>query len=369
MAEQENPLKVLAGQGQSVWYDNIHRAMLHSGELMRLIETDAVTGITSNPAIFEKAITGSAGYDDAIRTLLARDPGRSARDLFYDLALEDIQHAADRFRPVYEATGGRDGFVSLEVSPDLAYEVEATVAEAIHLWERLDRPNAMIKVPATQQGVAAFEALVAEGINVNVTLLFSVARYEAIAEAYIRGLQRRHEQGLSISGIASVASFFVSRVDAALSQPLSDAGRPELGGVIAIANAKLAYRRYQALFGAPFAALAAAGAQPQRLLWASTSTKDPAARDVLYVESLIGPETVNTLPPATLEAFRDHGVVAETLTSGVDAAASAVSALNSAGIDLTAITDRLEADGVGSFADAFRNVLAALDRKSEDLAA
>ncbi len=369
MADLENPLKLLAKQGQSVWYDNIHRAMLHSGELERLIERDAVTGITSNPAIFEKAITGSADYDEAIRALLARNPGRVARDLFYDLAVEDIQQAADRFRPVYEATDGRDGFVSLEVSPDLAYEVEATVAEAVHLWERLDRPNAMIKVPATQQGVAAFETLVAQGINVNVTLLFSVARYESIAQAYIRALQRRHEQGLSISGIASVASFFVSRVDSALGQPLSDASRPELQGVIAIANAKLAYQRYQAMFGAAFAALAADGAQPQRLLWASTSTKDPAARDVLYVESLIGPETVNTLPPATLEAFRDHGVVAESLTLGVEEAMNAVNALTAAGVDLTEITDRLEADGVGSFADAFRNVLAALDRKSEDLAA
>lgn len=369
MVDRDNPLTALGTLGQSVWYDNIHRAMLRSGDLQRLIEADGVTGITSNPAIFEKAITGSADYDDAIRQGLRANPGKPARDLFYDLAVADIRDAADHLRPVYQATAGRDGFVSLEVSPDLAYEVDATVTEALHLWRRLDRPNAMIKVPATVQGVSAFETLTAEGVNVNVTLLFAVERYQDVAEAYIRGLRHRHAQGHGVDNIASVASFFVSRVDAALDDRLADVGRPELQGRIAIANAKMAYRRYQTLFGDGFSTLADAGAQPQRLLWASTGTKSPTYSDVLYVDALIGRDTVNTLPPATLDAFRDHGTVAETLTQEVDQAAAAIDALDAAGVDLAQITERLEREGVESFATAFRNVLAALTRKSDGLAA
>ncbi|HHM05216.1 MAG TPA: transaldolase [Gammaproteobacteria bacterium] len=367
-----NPLLQLREFGQSVWYDNIHRGLLRSGELAALVRDDGVRGVTSNPTIFEKAIAGSKEYDEALAQLAG---GCAApRDAFFAVAVADIQQAADILRPVYDESQGHDGFVSLEVSPDLAYDTAGTIAEAKQLWERVDRPNLMIKVPATAEGVVAFEALVAEGINVNVTLLFAVSRYREVVDAYQAGLESRMRRGLPVAGIASVASFFVSRVDSAVDKALADklaAGAYEdseqvrrLMGKIAIANAKVAYAWYQTAFSdARFEKLSAAGAAPQRLLWASTGVKNPHYSDVLYVEALIGDNTVNTMPPATLAAFRDHGRVAATLTQGLDQAKSQLSALGALGIDLGAVTDKLEEDGVTAFAKSFDGVLAAVAEK------
>lgn len=364
----DHPLRRLNAAGQSPWYDNIHRSMLEQGGLARLIADDELRGVTSNPAIFEKAIAGTGEYDDAIRRLLATRPGQPARELFLALALDDIRAAADVLLPVYRATDGRDGYVSMEVSPDLAHDTGATVREAHELAANLDRPNVMIKVPATRAGIPAIEELIADGIHVNVTLLFAVGRYTEVAEAFLRGLERRLEHGQSVDRIASVASFFVSRVDTAL-DPVLASQAPALAGTLAIANAKLARARYRELFGGQrFARLAAAGACPQRLLWASTGTKNPAYSDVLYVESLIGPDTVNTMPPATWAAFRDHGRVAPTLDAGLDAAEAAVAQLTALGIDLTAVTDRLEAEGVAAFVQSFETLLAALDTKARAVA-
>ena len=368
MTQHHNPLRTLNAYGQSIWYDNIHRAMLSSGELERMIAEDDLRGITSNPSIFDKAITGGREYDDALRRMLRQDPNQTSRELFFALAIEDIGAAADLLQPVYVATGGVDGMVSLEVSPDLAYDTEGTIREARALHARLDRPNVMIKVPATRAGLPAVEQLTAAGINVNVTLLFALDRYREVAEAYLLGLEQRLARGQQVEMIASVASFFVSRVDAAL-DPLLANKRPELQGKLAIANAKLAYQAFKDLFGSGrFAALAKAGARPQRLLWASTSSKNPVYRDVLYVEELIGPQTVNTMPPATYEAFRDHGVVAATLEREMDSARAQLAALPALGIDLRAVTGRLEAEGVQAFARAFTNLLADIEAKAADLA-
>lgn len=369
MPTKANPLCTLNASGQSVWYDNIRRSMLTSGELATLVSSDDLRGMTSNPTIFEKAIAGGDEYDDAIQRELAVNPQLSSRELFLALAVADIRAAAGALRPAYEATGGVDGMVSLEVSPDLAYDTEATIREARELHKRLDRRNVMIKVPATKQGLPAIEALIADGININVTLLFSVDRYLEVADAYLRGLERRVEQGLSVDAIGSVASFFVSRVDTAI-DPLLAERCPQLQGKIAIANAKLAYRRFNELVqGERFAALRAAGARPQRLLWASTSAKNPAYRDVLYVEELIGPHTVDTMPPATYEAFRDHGVVAPTLDRDVDEALAQLAALSDCGIDLTEVTDHLEQEGVASFAKSFTTLLTAIESKAAKLSA
>ncbi|KAB2930812.1 MAG: transaldolase [Candidatus Contendobacter sp.] len=362
-----NPLRHLNAAGQSVWYDNIQRSMLSSGMLARLIAEDDLRGITSNPTIFEKAIAGSSDYDEALRRELQRNPQQSSRDLFFALAVEDIRAAAEALRPAYDATDGVDGMVSLEVSPDLAHDVDGTVREARELFARLALPNIMIKVPGTVPGLRAVERLIADGINVNVTLLFSVERYVSVAEAYLRGLERRRAQGLPLDRIASVASFFVSRLDTAL-DPILAERRPELQGTIANANAKLAYQEYlEIVSGAHFAALRAAGARPQRLLWASTSTKNPAYPDLLYVDNLIGADTVNTMPPATYAAFRDHGAVAPTLEQDVDEALAQLAALPELGIDLSAVTDQLEVDGVNAFVQSFENLLAAIEAKARTL--
>jgi transaldolase len=364
-----NPLRALNASGQSVWYDHIHRSMLTDGELARLIAEDDLRGITSNPSIFEKAIGTGHDYDGALQREIRRDAAQSSRDLFFTLAIEDIRAAADQLRPVWDTTGGSDGMVSLEVSPDLAHDTQGTIREARELNARVDRPNVMIKVPGTRAGLPAIEALTAAAINVNATLLFSVDRYVGVATAYLRGLKRRIDAHLPVASIASVASFFVSRVDSAL-DPLLAQKRPDLQGKIAIANAKLAYQRFKELFqGDAFAAAAAAGARPQRLLWASTSTKNPAYRDVLYVEDLIGPQTVNTMPPATYAAFRDHGKVARTLDAEVDTALAQLAALPELGIDLSALTDQLEDQGVAAFAESFGNLLAAIERKTANLTA
>lgn len=365
----DNPLRLLNAAGQSVWYDHIQRSMLSSGRLARLIAEDDLRGITSNPSIFEKAIAGSSDYDEALQRELRRDPGQSSRQLFFNLAIEDILAAAQALRSTYEATAGVDGMVSLEVSPDLAHDVEATVREGRELFARLGQPNVMIKVPGTVPGLHAVERLIADGVNVNVTLLFSVERYVSVAEAYLRGLERRRARGLPLDRIASVASFFVSRLDTALDPVLAEC-RPDLQGKIANANAKLAYQEYLEIFGGGhFAALRAAGARPQRLLWASTSTKNPAYPDLLYVDSLIGPDTVNTMPPATYDAFRDHGTVARTLEQDVETALAQLSALPELGIDLSAVTDQLEIEGIDAFIQSFNKLLAAIAAKTSALPA
>ena len=365
-----NPLKELEKRGQSIWLDYIRRSLITSGELRRLIQEDGLRGVTSNPTIFEKAISGSKDYDDALRVRLAEDPHADTAALFEMLAVEDIQKAADAFRPVYESTQGADGFVSLEVSPRLAHDTAGTLAEARRLWKALGRPNVMIKVPATPEGIPAIAALIGEGINVNVTLMFSLAHYEAVAQAYLRGLEQSSEP----QGVASVASFFVSRVDTAVDRKLGELGTPEalaLRGQAAIANARMVYRRFREIFnGASFAALRNRGARVQRPLWASTGAKNPAYSDVLYVEQLIGADTVNTVPPATLDAFRDHGRVAgNTVEQGQVEAEETLKRLAKLGIDLNAITENLQADGVSSFAASFEQLLGALEEKRKGLLA
>jgi len=366
-----NPLLELQAMGQSVWYDNIQRKMLLSGELARMIEEDGVRGVTSNPTIFHKAITSSRDYDEAIADLVRR--GQSdEKEIFYALAFDDIQMAADRLIPVYKSTGAADGFVSIEVSPHLAYDAEETIAEARRIFSRVGRKNVMIKVPATAEGIPAIETLIAEEINVNVTLLFAIERYEEAANAYISGLEARARKGEPLDAVSSVASFFVSRVDTVVDGRLKErAGRAEsdsekkglkeLAGRAAVANAKLAYRKFKEIFSDPrFTTLKSKGARVQRVLWASTSTKDPQYRDVLYVEELVGPDTVTTLPPVTYDAFKDHGKVKPTLESGVDLAAETITKLGDVGIDIRDVTSYLETDGVKRFADSFDAIISSL---------
>ena len=366
-----NPLVDAHEAGQSLWLDFIQKSLL-DGELQRMIERDRLMGLTSNPSIFQKAIGESDEYDDAIARHLSDSPDIDDLELFIRLAMEDIRAAADAFRATWEESGHVDGMVSLEVTPDLAHDAEGTVKMGRELWKRVDRPNLMIKVPGTEAGTKAFEELTADGINVNVTLLFSVARYREIAQAYIRGLERCHASGKSIDRVASVASFFVSRVDASVDAALEKEGSEAAKGLlgkIAIANAKVAYGHFANLFGSEqFNRLKEHGARPQRLLWASTGTKNEAYSDVLYVEELIGPDTVNTLPPKTLEAFRDHGTVEPRLTRGLDGAHAALVALEGLGIDLEEITDELERDGIRSFADAFDQLLASLAEERASVA-
>lgn len=366
--------RAVQGFGQSIWYDNIQRDLLQSGALARMVAEQGLAGLTSNPSIFEKAITGSREYDDALAEARRRDPRATPQDLFYDLAIADIREAADLFAALYTASDGRDGLVSLEVSPDLAYDTDATIDEAEALFRRVDRPNLLIKVPATAPALRAIETLIDRGVNLNVTLLFSLARYEAVADAYLLGLEARMRRGQPLGRIRSVASFFVSRVDALIDKQLYSIiaqGDPErakraraLLGQIAIANAKLAYQRFQGLFHSPrFQTLAAAGAHRQRLLWASTSTKNPAYSDLLYVEPLIGADTINTLPPATYEAFNDHGKVAATLETDIADALQHLVELEALGVDLSAATQQLEKDGVAAFAESYHNLLHAIEDK------
>jgi len=358
-----NPLLELRGLGQSVWLDDIRRDLLTGGGLARLVEEDGLAGVTSNPSIFEKAIAGSGLYDAQIEAELAADPAMGTAALYEALVVEDIRGAADVLRPVWEATGGVDGYVSLEVSPHLARDAEATVAEARRLWDRVGRPNLMIKVPATAEGIPAIEALIADGINVNVTLIFSVGHLEAAAGAYVRGVERCATPG----GVASVASLFVSRLDTAVDRELEAVGTPEalaLRGRAAVANARVAYGRFRELFGTPFEPFASGGARVQRPLWASTSTKNPAYPDVKYVEELVAPDTVNTLPRATLEAFRDHGRAAVAITpESIGAARRDLEALAGLGIDLERVTGELQAAGVAAFEEAFDRLMAAIDAR------
>jgi transaldolase len=361
-----NRLQALHDAGVSIWLDTLSRELLESGDFARLIDEDAVTGATSNPTIFAKAITGSDRYDDQLRAA-AGSGVRDPQELFFELALDDVRRAADLLRPAYDQSDGRDGFVSFECTPDLADDSDATIEQALELWGRLARPNVMIKVPATAAGIPAIEELTARGVNVNVTLLFSVARYEQVIDAYMNGLERRLTSGEPVQGIASVASFFVSRIDAKVDPQLPTDSA--LRGRVAIANARLAYARYLDRFSEDpcladdrWRALRDAGARPQRPLWASTGTKDPAYSDVLYVEKLITPGAVNTMPEATLRAFAEHGDVQHAL-SIAGAANGTLRRARQAGIDLDAITSKLERDGVRSFCDSYRDLLDCTETK------
>jgi len=358
-----NPLRELNAAGQSVWLDYIRRQLLTSGELRRLIDEDGLSGMTSNPTLFDKAIAGSTDYDEALRGLLQASPEARAVDIYERLALDDIRIAADALKPVYERAEGNDGFVSFEVAPHLAHDTRATIAEARRLFRALDRPNVMVKVPATPEGIPAIEELTAEGVNVNITLIFSLDQYEAVAQAFLRGVARVPDP----RRVASVASFFVSRVDTKVDQAIERVGTDRaraLRGTIAVANAKLAYRRFRQIFhGDAFAPLRARGARVQKPLWASTGTKDPTYADVKYVEALVGPETVNTMPPATMDAFRDHGTVRPTLEEGADEAEAQLRELAAEGIDLHAVTEDLLRDGVDAFARSFDELMQSLEAK------
>jgi transaldolase len=362
-----NPLRQLHDEGQSIWLDYIRRSLITSGGLKRLVTEDGLGGVTSNPTIFDKAITGSSDYDESLRSALEANPAATATELFDRIATEDIQMATDVLRPVYDNTGGADGFVSMEVPASLANDTAGTIKEAHRLWKQVNRPNLMIKVPGTAQGIPAVEELLASGINVNITLMFSLAHYEAVAQAYVRGLKRTKEP----SKIASVASFFVSRVDTLVDEQLEKIGTPQalaLRGKTAIANSKQVYQRFKEIFlGSNFKELANRGARPQRPLWASTSTKNPSYRDVIYVEELIGSHTVNTLPPATMDAFRDHGQVRPTLESDVQEALRVLSDIASVGIDLHAVTEKLQVDGVAAFDKSMSDLLKGLDKKRNEL--
>jgi transaldolase len=355
-------LHELSEHGVSVWVDSLSREMLETGELERLIHEDAVVGVTSNPTIFEKALSTGEWYDEQLRAELDRTG--DTKEVFFALAVEDIKRACDILRPVWERTDGVDGFVSIEVDPDLAYERDATFDQARLLTELVDRPNLFVKIPATVPGIGAIEDSIAGGRSINVTLIFSLERHAAVAEAYVRGLERLVAAGGDPTHVASVASFFVSRVDTEADRRLAEVGREDLQGRLAVDNAKLAYQHYLEVFSGPrWDALVSAGARPQRCLWASTSTKNPSYRDVLYVEELIGPATVNTMPFETIAAFQDHGVVRETLTEGVDEARALLDELAAARIDYDDVTATLESEGVQKFADSFASLLQGIDAK------
>jgi transaldolase/glucose-6-phosphate isomerase len=362
-------LKNISDLGQSIWYDNIERSLLTEGELARMVNEDYVVGVTSNPSIFQKAISGSEAYDAQIHQLVSERPTVPVKELYEALAIEDIQNAAEILYPVYEQTNGSDGYVSLEVSPDLAHDTDGTIAEAKRLAETVNRPNLMIKIPATTAGIPAITEVIGSGINVNVTLIFSLQNYIEVAEAYIAGLEKLDAEGSDLTRIASVASFFVSRVDSLFDKLLAEEGSDSaraMEGTIAIANAKAAYKKFQELFGSDrFKRLADKGAQVQRPLWASTSTKNPAYRDVLYAEELVGPDTVDTMPPVTLESLKDHGKIRPSLAEGLDEASSQLARLNGVNIDYAAATRKLQDDGVLAFAKSFVDLLNTLENKRE----
>jgi transaldolase len=375
-----NPLVALITQGQSLWLDYITRDLVRGGELRRMIEQDGIRGQTSNPTIFQQAIAAGDAYDEQIRDLVRA--GKDAGQIFEALAVKDIQDACDLFRPLYDQTNCGDGYVSIEVSPGLAHDTSGTIAEARRLWAAVNRPNVMIKVPGTAEGAPAVEQLLSEGININITLLFSLENHERVIWSFINGLEARAAAGQPVAGIASVASFFVSRVDtlvdklleAEIAQAAGDPARQErlraLLGKVAIANAKLAYARFQAIFGSDqFLRLKAQGAGVQRVLWASTSTKNPAYRDVRYMEELIGPDTINTAPLKTIESFKDHGQVRRSIDEHVDEARAVLAALAEVGIDYNAVTKQLEDEGVDSFAKSYAELIAGVEQKRQQIRA
>jgi transaldolase/glucose-6-phosphate isomerase len=372
----KNPLRQLLDYGQSMWLDYIRRDLFTTGKLKQLIDEDGLRGMTSNPSIFEKAIGESSLYDDILKSLAGKkDLDATAK--FEQIAIRDIQDAADALRGVYEESKFRDGYVSLEVSPYLALKTQETIDEARRLWKTVKRDNVMIKVPGTEQGLPAIRQLIGEGLNINITLLFSQEVYEKVAEAYVAGLEEFARRGGNLKKMASVASFFISRIDTLVDSKIEEKLKPttdatqqawlkSLLGKVAIANGKLTYQRYQRIFSGPrWEALAAKGAQTQRVLWASTSTKNPNYRDVIYVEELIGPDTVNTMPPATIDAFRDHGKVRKSLTEDVAGAARVMDDLTRAGISIKEVTDKLTQDGVKLFADAFDKLLATVEKNTK----
>jgi transaldolase len=372
-----NPLRELSTLGQSIWYDNLNRELLVNGRLRKMVEEDGVTGGTSNPSIFEKAIAAGDVYDAHIRELVSRNA--DVAEMFDALTVADVQQSADVFRPAYDASRGGDGYASLEVSPHLAYDTQATIENAHRLFRALDRPNVMIKIPGTQEGLPAVEQCLADGLNINITLLFSVDNYEQVANAYIAALEKRAERGQPLNAVASVASFFVSRVDTLtddrLKARIEAAGSEDekaalraLTGRASVANAKIAYEKYKQIFsGSRWEALAEKGARVQRCLWASTSTKNQEYRDVIYVEELIGPDSVNTLPQSTLDAFRDHGRVELTLEQGVDEAHETIRRIEEAGISFKAVTDELQTQGVQLFCDSFDKAVQSIVEKREVL--
>lgn len=368
---QANPLLKLGAFGQSVWLDFLDRSLFESGKLSDLIKSDGVRGITSNPKIFSDAISRGEAYDDDISALVSEglEPGQ----IYERIAVSDIRRAADLLRPVHDATGGNDGFVSIEVSPELAYDTDKTVEEAISLWRKVDRPNIFVKIPATREGLPAIRRAISDGINVNVTLLFGLDRYREVVEAYLDGIEERLESGKPVDSVSSVASFFLSRIDVMVDPLLEEVSRrggkhasdaKELQGKVAIASAKLAYGIYKEVFGGPRCKkLSQRGMKRQRVLWASTGTKNPDYSDVMYVEALVGPETVNTMPLKTLEAYRNHGQPAARLESDLDGARRVFELLPAIGIDAAEISHRLEQEGVRKFAEPFAGLLITLDRK------
>ena len=365
----KSPLHQLADHGQSVWLDYLSRDILESGKLAEMMEKDAVVGVTSNPTIFQKALASGDAYDEQLKSLLDKED--DPKEIFLTLSAEDVKGGLELLRPVFDRTNGRDGFVSWEVDPEIAYDRERTYDEAKRLHEWIDEPNLYVKIPATAPGVGAIEDSIAAGRKINVTLIFSLLRHEEVMEAYIRGLERFAADGGDLSTVNSVASFFVSRVDTEADKRLEKRdGRSDLQGKLAIANAKLAYQNYKAVFsGARWEDLATQGANPQRCLWASTSTKNPAYRDVMYVEELIGPYTVNTMPEETIVAFQDHGRVADTLEQGIDDAKQVLEDLRDAGIDYDDVTETLERDGVQKFIDSFVELKQGIREKRDALAA
>ncbi|MFQ5822327.1 MAG: transaldolase, partial [Candidatus Heimdallarchaeota archaeon] len=360
-----NPLKELQNFGQAFWLDYIRRSLIQSGELSRLRDEDGLRGVTSNPTIFQKAIAGSPDYDVAIKTLVETNIHMNVQDLYEKLVITDIQMAADILRPIYDETNGSDGFVSLELSPRLAHDTQGSIAEARRLWKAIKRPNVMLKVPATPEGIPVIETLIAEGINTNVTLIFSLSQYKAVAEAYIRGLELKSTP----QNVASVASFFLSRIDRVIDKKLNEINTPEAlkyRGKTAIASAKMAYNLFKKLFsGERWESLADKDAQVQRLLWASTSTKNPTYSDVLYVEPIIGQDTVNTMPPVTLNVFREHGQVNSTLEEGLEEVKETLKQLERLNIDLNKITQELQIEGVKAFEDSFNELLSTLEEKRQ----
>lgn len=355
-----NPLNQIRKMDQSIWLDLLDREIMNSGKLQDLIDHDDLRGLTSNPSIFEKAISGSSDYDQDIVTLSQKEDNNPA--IFFDLAIADIQRAADLFKPVYDQTNGTDGFVSLEVSPYLARDTDGTIEQARELWKRVDRKNVMIKIPGTKEGLVAIRECLREGININVTLLFGLPRYREITEAFMGGLEDRLAEGHSIKEVSSVASFFLSRIDVMIDPMLKEKGADQLVGKIAIASAKKAYQIYLEMISSDrFKKLEENGAQRQRVLWASTGTKDPSFSDVLYVETLIGKDTINTLPMETIDAFRDHGKVAETLTQDISDSNNAMSELEKIGIDIDKITQKLEDEGIEKFNVAYEKLLKSID--------
>ena len=374
----ENPIKALLGEGQSVWQDDISRQMLQSGEIARAIEEIGIRGLTSNPSIFEKAIGGGTAYDDDVADLLG--DGRTAAEIFEAVEVQDIRDACDLFLPIYEESGGSDGFCSIEVSPGAARDAEATRVEAQRLWTAVDRPNLMVKIPGTAEGAAVIQEMLEAGININITLLFAIESYEQVALAYVAALEKRHAANDPIDRIASVASFFVSRVDTLIDKLLDekieaagDAGEKErlgaLKGKAAVANAKLAYAKFEEIFGGPrFAPLRDAGAAVQRPLWASTSVKNPDYRDVLYVEELVGPDTVNTMPRTTIQAFIDHGVARLTVDQDLEEARQVMADLAAVGIDMTAVTKQLEDEGIATFTKSYDALIDGVEGKRSKIA-